>query len=1126
MAGRTRLGWLLVGLVLLAPGIGVGANTWNVNPGDDIQGVINSAAAGDTVVFAPGTYNLNATINVTKPLTILGAQANVDPRPSTGGRTGPETLLTSNTTVFDIQAHNVVINGFSIQANINHSGTNIIHDNNPSFVSENATVAYNIITNAGSTMNEAVKIRGGSAPVIAYNYIYDIPSPGDAINFDRVTNGRIEYNEIFNSGSENAAIYIYDSEYTWIVGNLVDTTTKNDGIKLGRKSTGNPTLSGGWIIGNVVTNTAQDGITVYTSNVIVEGNTVTGATTENGAIYLAFGISNIVIRYNTIVDNTLNPHKWGTPGGITIGSAVNASTVQIYGNTIMGNYPVDVANMASGAPLLDATGNWWGQDTGPLPGQIAGNVAYSPWLGNDPSEPVWTFVVAQAGPQLPAGYLQTGLDIARDGDVVFVTAGEYVTQGLIEKSLVLLGEPGAVIKAPGSQTYTIAESSRTLDPIIFAYGGTMVGSHVSGSGVISADVKGLVIDGQNKAQAHPIRFVGILYRNVHGEISGNVIQNMMNPGGGGGGAETFGILVYGDSVVDILNNMVSGFSRGGIGIMGDMGLAPDPVANVSGNVVIGNGLEAATGWWAENGIQIGYGATGVISGNLVTQCWVNNPAWTATGILVVSTDNVVVEGNTVVLNESGIGIAGYGAWGWPSSNDNVVRGNDVIGNMWGIDIQMDANNTLVIYNNIAGNTGAGVSVAQFYGYEPAGTVIRFNSIVGNAVGVANYGVSTGIDAALNWWGSVEGPTAATNPGGNGDAVYGDVIYSPWLGTDPDGDPAQPGVQITGPVLIIVAPVGPEPTGGYLNTAITGANTLPHADTIEVRHGTYDASEPITGPVTLISQVGSASHTTLTGPMSLRSGGILIGLPLRGFTIIGDVTVEELVDAASSRINWSNLYGTVTNKGTGTFDARYNYWGTQVYAVIDARTIGDIAVDPYLPRNADDSYRDIVALFTAGVAGDLDRAIDQLWAMARLGQDVNTFVQYLGVAGAGALGGPPPGAQIGAGFAGTILEEEVAGGAAGLDFVVDGAVVVGDAIGGHFTLTDPVTGQPIAKAVVTLSLLGEDGKLAFWGAATYDPTTGEYVFSIDTSGLAPGTYQLIIQAVDGQSATLTIEILEA
>ena len=1170
MAGRKQLGWLVVGLVAVSS-VGVLGAELHVGPGGyaTIQAAIDAAAEGDTIIVAAGTYNLTGTITVNKPLAILGAQANVDPRPSAGGRTGPETLLTSTTTVFDIQAHGVTINGFSIEANINHSGTNIIHDNNSSFTSQNATVAYNIITNTGSTMNEAVKIRCGEDPVIAYNYIYNIPSPGDAINFDRVTNGRIEYNEIFNSGSENAAIYIYDSEYTWIVGNIVDTTTKNDGIKLGRKSSGNASLSGGWIIGNLVTNTAQDGITVYTSDVVVEGNTVTGATTENGAIYLAFGISNIVIRYNTIVDNTLATGKWGTPGGITIGSAVNASTVEIYGNTITDNYPVDVANMASGAPLLDATGNWWGQDTGPLPEQIAGNVAYSPWLGNEPSEPVWTFVVAQEGPELPAGYLQTGLDIARDGDTVLVTAGEYVTQGLIDKSLVLLGEPGAVVKSPGSQTYTIAESSAVFDPVIFAYGGTIAGTHVSGPEIRFTDVLLLTVDGQNVVPPGGSRLVGILYRNVHGTIQGNTVQNMM-PGGSGSAAETFGILVYGDSVVDIIGNVVSNYSRGGIGVVGDVvgwsrGPVPDPVANIVGNIVTGNGLEAATGWWAENGIQIGYGATGQIVANVVSNHWVNNPAWVATGILVVGTDGVDVVGNYLFNNELGIGVMVLTPWGGEPSQNNHIVGNTVLDGDCGISLQYDALFTTIERNVLSGNYIA-IDGFGWGGAEPAGSVIRFNSIAGNVYGVVNYdlpyAVVSGLDAALNWWGSVEGPTVATNPGGDGDPIYGNVIYSPWLGMDPDGDPTQPGVQITEPMLIIVAPVGPEPTNGYLNQAIAGANELPYPDTVMVRdrEEPYNASTPVTDATGIFSCASCPHAPQVTGDMSLGAAGILIGRMGQGFTILGDITVGAGADAATIHINWNDLLGTVTNNGLGTLDATYNWWGGRHPS---AATGGQVDYSPYLPLPVCDmlSYMNeygvdadtaIFLINRGGVmteglllldlmnqfglsAGEVEALLDE-YGFMRIAHALDSsagyddFVRLL----LGYEATP-------AGGAGAFVDLGVAGGAGAFQGrTVDAVYEVGQPIFVSVNLRD-FQGNPVPGigAWITLIQVHDDGHQTvwYWNAAHHNPETGLQEISIPTApiegipvwypanGLPVGYYNLVIGFRDGTKEETLIQIVD-
>jgi len=327
-----------------------------------IQAAITAASTGDTIIIAAGEFNLTDLIVVDKSVMLLGAQSNVDPR---GGRLGEETILKGgyNKTVFDIKAYDVEINGFKIAGNISDKYVNIIQDNSETFTSSNARVVYNIITNTGTTMNEAVKIRVGTSPLIAYNYIHDIPSPGDAINFDRVTNGVIAFNEVRNSGSENAAIYVYGSLNTTIEGNLVDTTSQNDGIKLGAKGGADAGISGGSILNNVVRNTVQDGISVYMSDVTVEGNEIYNCHSENGAIYLAYAINNIDIHDNDIYNNTLNTGKWGNPAGILIGTAVNASTVTIHNNNIYNNIPNGVTNKATANVV--ATNNWWGHVSGP-----------------------------------------------------------------------------------------------------------------------------------------------------------------------------------------------------------------------------------------------------------------------------------------------------------------------------------------------------------------------------------------------------------------------------------------------------------------------------------------------------------------------------------------------------------------------------------------------------------------------------------------------------------------------------------------------------------------------------------------------------------------------------------------
>ena len=210
--------------------------------------------------------------------------------------------------------------------------------------------------------------------------------------------------------------------------------------------------------------------------------------------------------------------------------------------------------------------------------------------------------------------------------------------------------------------------------------------------------------------------------------------------------------------------------------------------------MVGNGYEAGTDWWAENGIQIGYGATGEISRQpLSTNCRVNNPSWSSTGILIVGSDNVLVAGNTASGNDNGIAIMGLTAWGGIAATGNTLESNDVTGNQWGIGLQYDAVDTAITGNVITGNAGEGVYAYGDGGSaEPYGTILRYNVISGNGYGLVNWGVLGAMDAILNWWGASNGPVVDADfdgtpeYSGSGDSIYGNVIFSPWLGTNPDG----------------------------------------------------------------------------------------------------------------------------------------------------------------------------------------------------------------------------------------------------------------------------------------------------------------------------------------------------
>ncbi|MCX6094430.1 MAG: hypothetical protein NTY63_06390 [Candidatus Bipolaricaulota bacterium] len=138
----------------------------------------------------------------------------------------------------------------------------------------------------------------------------------------------------------------------------------------------------------------------------------------------------------------------------------------------------------------------------------------------------------------------------------------------------------------------------------------------------------------------------------------------------------------------------------------------------------------------------------------------------------------------------------------------------------------------------------------------------------------------------------------------------------------------------------------------------------------------------------------------------------------------------------------------------------------------------------------------------------------------MGQDVGTYIEYQGVAGAGALHVEAPNGEL--------LANLLPGGGGGAvsQTGVQGGYVVGETILGQVEVLDPVTGLPVTDAIVTISLLNSESGVVYWGVATYDESIGGYVFEVDTSALAPRTYELIIQTDDGETKTLSVVVAEA
>jgi len=389
-----------------------------------------------------------------------------------------------------------------------------------------------------------------------------------------------------------------------------------------------------------------------------------------------------------------------------------------------------------------------------------------------------------------------------------------------------------------------------------------------------------------------------------------------------------------------------------------------------------------------------------------------------------------------------------------------------------------------------------------------------------------------VDALFNYWGP-DGPEVSGNTE--------NILLSPWL-LDLPG---------TANMTYKVGTLGADPQGGVAR-AIEDANTDPQKDEIRVDTGTYTVSSttPIAQPVELVSCTGCPTTATLQGELLIDTEDVKIGgrkdYTTRGFNIEGDVTVANGVDASTVQVNWNNIYGTVTNKGTNTLDATYNFWGSGDPA---SSVNGAVDYTPYLPdkvckvldymsNNDIENPKDAVAALVCEGGSASERAVCELTGM---GLDIDQAEDLLAQYGLGRVRTATEGATTSAKFAELLGGYSLPAGAGGSltnNVVAGGAGSVGDrtvaAVFGscetievNFPLAD-FQGRPTKNLTPTVSLvrLNEEGEkqgLTKVTTAYYSENKDSYVTDFSSCELTPGYYLVQIDLPDLSSLTQVIEV---
>ncbi len=256
--------WVTGNLYVTTPG---GASTDST-----IQRGIDAATATNTVNVENGTYNED--VVVTKSLTLLGDQRNVDPRL---GRAGPESIIAGLGVNAPVQVlagvTGVVINGFTINSPAAGSGA----------------------------FNGGIYLTGGNTGMDIRNNILENNTAGVAIGAG--TDGSITLNLIRNnnrpgSGSGNGVEFFAPNSGTWTVSNNRFTSGNDnaDIIIAGGSPVSNVTISG-----NDFVNGTGNGIAVFAANSLqILGNNFSG--TDFSAINIGGGVTNATISGNTFTD--------------------------------------------------------------------------------------------------------------------------------------------------------------------------------------------------------------------------------------------------------------------------------------------------------------------------------------------------------------------------------------------------------------------------------------------------------------------------------------------------------------------------------------------------------------------------------------------------------------------------------------------------------------------------------------------------------------------------------------------------------------------------------------------------------------------------------------------------------
>lgn len=362
--------------------------------------------------------------------------------------------------------------------------------------------------------------------------------------------------------------------------------------------------------------------------------------------------------------------------------------------------------------------------------------------------------------------IQAAVNAAAAGATVTVCPGTYPEQVTISKNLSLLGlqngglgvAQAAVIVPPAGGLVQNATdpSPSAVNPRIAA--------QIFVQGPATVNITNIVVDGANNnlSGCGSPTLIGIYYLNASGLLSSNFVRNeVLDPAdsscdsGLGIYLEAGSASTGGTGPTDTVNiTTVTNYQKNGITANGFGNGSAGPVVSFWSNEVVGRGPTSGA---VENGIQVGYGATGKVTLNMVLDdIWEpdtsGDPDQAATGILVYASTAVTVTTSKIGNTQFGIAVESDPTYG--SADSNTITSNTITATQIFDGIDVCSNNNTVKANQIYSSTEAGIKVdnrcteGTSGGLSGNGNTITNNSIVGGCAGILE-GTGTGNTVSPN-----------------------------------------------------------------------------------------------------------------------------------------------------------------------------------------------------------------------------------------------------------------------------------------------------------------------------------------------------------------------------------------